>query len=94
MGTKLNQFADRTRHLKQEGAYAVLFRAQTLEAQGHDIIHLEIGQPDFHAFTNISLAGIQAITNGQTRYSPPAGIPALCAATRTLSIKLSERKRE
>lgn len=80
MGTKLNQFADRIGHLKQEGAYAVLFKAQTLEAQGRDIIHLEIGQPDFSTFPNVSLAGIQAITNGQTRYSPPAGVPALRAA--------------
>ena len=80
MGTKLNQFAGRTSHLEQEGAYAVLSKAQTLEAQGHDIIHLEIGQPDSPTFSNISLAGIRAITNGQTRYSPPAGIPTLRAA--------------
>ena len=80
MGKKLNQFAHRTSHLEQEGAYAVLSKAQTLETQGHDIIHLEIGQPDSPTFTNISLAGIRAITNGQTRYSSPAGIPALRAA--------------
>ena len=40
-------FAHRISHLKPEGAYAVLARAQALEAQGQEIIHLEIGQPDF-----------------------------------------------
>lgn len=72
-----HQLADRTSHLQPEGAYAFLARAQQLEAQGREIIHLEIGQPDFQTFDNIALSGIRAITNGQTRYTPPAGIPAL-----------------
>ena len=80
MDKPLNRFANRTDHLKQEGAYAVLFKAQALEAEGRDIIHLEIGQPDFQTFPNISMAGIKAIANGQTRYNPPAGVPALRAA--------------
>jgi aspartate/methionine/tyrosine aminotransferase len=70
-------FARRTHHLKPEGAYAVLARAQELEAQGRDIIHLEIGQPDFDTYSHVSLAGIRAIATGQTRYNPPSGIPAL-----------------
>lgn len=69
--------ADRTRHLEPEGAYAFLAKAKYLEAQGREIIHLEIGQPDFPTFTNVSMAGIRAIVNGQTRYTPSAGIPAL-----------------
>jgi len=70
-------FARRTAYLKAEGAYAVLARAQALEAQGREIIHLEIGQPDFETYPHIALAGIRAIATGQTRYNPPAGIPAL-----------------
>ena len=70
-------FAHRITHLKAEGAYAVLARAQALEAQGREIIHLEIGQPDFETYPHIALAGIRAIATGQTRYNPPAGIPAL-----------------
>ncbi|HSR20140.1 MAG TPA: pyridoxal phosphate-dependent aminotransferase, partial [Anaerolineales bacterium] len=55
-------------------------RAQALEAAGRDIIHFEIGQPDFETFENIREAGRQAIADGQTRYTPPAGMPALRAA--------------
>ena len=70
-------FSSRVAHLQEEGAYAVLARAQALEAQGRKIIHFEIGQPDFETFPHISLAGMRAIANGQTRYNPPAGLPAL-----------------
>lgn len=72
-----HQLANRTSHLQPEGAYAFLAKAQQLEAKGREIIHLEIGQPDFQTFDNIALSGIRAITNGQTRYTPPAGIPPL-----------------
>ncbi|NJD59304.1 MAG: aspartate aminotransferase [Anaerolineales bacterium] len=71
------RFASRTTHLKPEGAYQVLARAQELEAQGKRIIHLEIGQPDFETFDHIRLAGKLAIDAGQTRYTPPAGMKAL-----------------
>ena len=70
-------FAKRIHHLKAEGAYAVLARAQALEAQGREIIHLEIGQPDFDTYPHIALAGIQAIAAGKTRYNPPSGVPSL-----------------
>lgn len=79
MDRYLNQFADRVGHLMEEGAYAVLAQAQALEAQGRDVIHLEIGQPDFQTFSNVSMAGVRAIANGQTRYNLPAGVPALRA---------------
>ena len=71
------EFAQRTAHLKPEGAYHVLARAQELEATGRDIIHLEIGQPDYETFPNISLAGVRAIAEGYTRYNPPAGLSSL-----------------
>jgi aspartate aminotransferase len=70
-------FAQRIQHLEPEGAYAVLARAQALEAQGRKIIHLEIGQPDFETYPHIALAGIRAIATGKTRYNPPSGVPAL-----------------
>ncbi len=70
-------FAERVNHLAPEGAYPLLARAQALEAEGREIIHLEIGQPDAPTFDNIAQAGIQAIQDGHTRYTPPMGIPAL-----------------
>jgi aspartate/methionine/tyrosine aminotransferase len=70
-------FANRTAHLKPEGAYQVLARANQLEAAGKEIIHLEIGQPDYATFENVSQAGIEAIRAGKTRYTPPAGMPPL-----------------
>ncbi len=67
-------FATRTRHLAPEGAYQVLAKAGQLEAAGRSIIHFEIGQPDYDTGSNISLAGIKAISQGMTRYTHPAGI--------------------
>jgi len=69
--------AKRTSTLSSEGAYQVLAKAQALEKEGMDIIHLEIGQPDFPTFSNISTAGIRAIEDGHTRYTPPPGMPEL-----------------
>ncbi len=71
------EFAKRVRDLRFEGAYAVLDRAQRMEKEGREVIHLEIGQPDFATFQNIATAGIRAIAEGKTRYNPPAGIGAL-----------------
>jgi aspartate aminotransferase len=70
-------YAKRTDHLKPEGAYQVLALAQQMEADGRAIIHFEAGQPDFDTFANISLAGVRAITEGQTRYTPPIGMTSL-----------------
>jgi aspartate/methionine/tyrosine aminotransferase len=67
-------YAKRTHHLAPEGAYAVLAKAGQLEAAGKEIIHFEIGQPDYDTFSNVSLAGIRAISEGKTRYTHPAGI--------------------
>jgi len=69
-----NKFTDRVSSLKPEGAYAVLARAQALEAQGRNIVHLEIGQPDFPTPLHVSAAGIEAIRSGKTKYNPPAGV--------------------
>lgn len=67
-------FTERVTTLEAEGAYAVLARAQALEAQGRDIIHLELGQPDFSTPANVREVGIQAIRDGQTKYVAAAGI--------------------
>ena len=71
------EFAERTLHLRPEGAYQVLAKAGELERAGRHIIHLEIGQPDYATFENVSNAGIEAIKTGKTRYTPPSGIPTL-----------------
>jgi len=73
----LEDFAERVRALEPEGAYRMLARARSLEAQGREILHLEIGQPDVPTFAHISQAGIDAIVEGQTRYSPTAGLERL-----------------
>jgi len=70
-------FAHRQFHLRAEGAYEVMARSQELESKGRDIVHLEVGEPDFNGPPNASLAGIRAIANGQTRYLPPAGLTNL-----------------
>jgi aspartate/methionine/tyrosine aminotransferase len=70
-------FAERVVKLEPEGAYYMLARAQELEARGREVIHLEIGQPDEPTYANISAAGIQAIQDGYTRYTPSEGIKSL-----------------
>ena len=55
------EFTDRVHNLTLEGAYHMLARAQALEAQGREIIHLEIGQPDVPTFSITSEGASQAI---------------------------------
>ncbi len=71
------QLAARMSRLGTETAFEVLARAKALEAQGRDIIHLEIGEPDFDTPHHIVDAAIQALRDGYTHYTPSAGIPAL-----------------
>jgi aspartate/methionine/tyrosine aminotransferase len=63
--------------LGTETAFEVLVKARALEAQGREIIHLEIGEPDFDTPANIVEAAIKALREGQTHYTPAAGIPQL-----------------
>ncbi len=65
------------RSLGTEGAFAVLARARALEATGHDVIHLEIGEPDFETPPHVAEAGIAAIRAGETHYCQTAGLPVL-----------------
>ena len=69
------KFAERMDRLGTETAFEVLVRAKALEAQGRDIIHLEIGEPDFDTPANITQAAITALQQGETHYTPAAGIP-------------------
>lgn len=57
----------------------LLQQATLLEQQGHDIIHMEIGEPDFKTPATIVKAGIEAIQSGEVRYTPAAGLMALRA---------------
>jgi aspartate aminotransferase len=66
--------------LGTEGAFAVLARARALEATGKDVIHLEIGEPDFETPEHVAEAGIAAIRAGETHYCQTAGLPVLRAA--------------
>ena len=68
-------FAKRMNRLGTESAFEVLAKAKSLEAQGKDIIHLEIGQPDFSTPMNVCEAAFKAMKDGHTGYCPSAGIP-------------------
>jgi aspartate aminotransferase len=72
--------ARRMERLGTETAFSVLAKAKALEAQGRDIIHLEIGEPDFDTPSRIVEAGCRALREGHTHYTPTAGIPELRAA--------------
>ena len=63
--------------LQSEGAFVALARARELEAQGVDIVHLGIGEPDFDTPAHIKAAGVDAIEGNATHYSPSAGIAPL-----------------
>jgi aspartate/methionine/tyrosine aminotransferase len=63
--------------LGTETAFEVLAKAKALEKQGKEIVHLEIGEPDFDTPKNIKEAAVKALYEGYTHYVPSAGIPEL-----------------
>ncbi len=71
------RLAERMSRLGTEGAFEVLARARALEARGREVIHLEIGEPDFPTPAHIVEAATQALRQGWTHYGPPAGLPKL-----------------
>lgn len=71
------RLASRMGRLGTETAFEVLVRARALEAQGKDIVHLEIGEPDFDTPENIIEAGASALRSGWTHYGPANGDPNL-----------------
>ena len=70
-------FASRTEEIAPFQVMAILQQAQTLAAQGIDVIHLEIGEPDFTTPAPIVEAGIEALKQGKTHYTPALGLPEL-----------------
>ncbi len=70
-------FASRMSRLGTETAFEVLMRARALEAEGKDVIHLEVGEPDFDTPDNIVEAGATALRSGWTHYGPAPGDPGL-----------------
>ena len=88
------RLAERMSRLGTETAFEVLNKARALERQGKNIIHLEIGEPDFDTPKNIVEAGVDALHKGWTHYGPSAGLPELRQAiaeeiTRTRGVKVT-----
>src|SRR6266700_1460162 len=88
------QLARRMSRLGTETAFEVLNKARALERQGKDIIHLEIGEPDFDTPRNVVEAGVDALRKGWTHYGPSAGLPDLRQAlaeyvSRTRGVKVT-----
>src|SRR5213592_4951312 len=71
------RLAKRMARLGTETAFEVLVKARALEAEGCDIVHLEIGEPDFDTPGNIINAATGALHKGFTHYGPSAGLPEL-----------------
>ena len=71
------RIADRMARLGTETAFEVLARAKQLEREGRDIIHLEIGEPDFDTPQHVIDAACEALNSGWTHYGPSAGDPEL-----------------
>jgi len=84
------RLARRMARLGTETAFEVLVKARALEALGRDIVHLEIGEPDFDTPGNIIGAGVDALHKGFTHYGPSAGLPQL---RETIAQYVSETRR-
>ena len=85
--------ADRMHRMGTEAAFRVLARAKALEAEGRDVIHLEMGEPDFTTPGHIVEAAVKALRDGHTGYAPAAGLMPLreaiaadVAATRRIPV--------
>src|SRR5436309_1761539 len=84
------RLAKRMARLGTETAFEVLVKARGLEAEGRDIVHLEIGEPDFDTPGNIIDAATDALHKGFTHYGPSAGLPPL---RETIAQYVSEKRR-
>ncbi len=71
------QLAQRMSRIGVESAFEVLVKARALEKQGRDVIHLEIGEPDFPTPSHVVEAGKRALDEGWTKYGPTQGLPEL-----------------
>jgi aspartate aminotransferase len=91
------RLAGRMSRLGTETAFEVLNRARELEKQGKEIVHLEIGEPDFDTPANVIQAGVDALQKGWTHYGPSAGLPELRRAiagyvSRTRNVPVSSEE--
>jgi len=73
----MRPLAARMSVMSGEGALSVFARAKELERQGHSVIHLELGEPDFHPAAPVKEALKRALDEGKERYCPVLGVPAL-----------------
>ena len=73
----MSRFARRMTHIQPFHVMALLARARELEAGGRSIIHMEIGEPDFVTPSPVVEAGIRALREGRTHYTPAVGLTAL-----------------
>ena len=73
----MRPLASRMSVMSGEGALSVFARARELEKQGRSIIHLELGEPDFHPAASVNEALSRAVREGKDRYCPVIGVPAL-----------------
>ena len=80
------RLASRMSRLGTETAFEVLNRARALEKQGKEIVHLEIGEPDFDTPSNVIEAAVNALHKGWTHYGPSAGLPELRQAFAGLEV--------
>ena len=78
------KLAQKMSRIGTESAFEVLARARALEKQGRNIIHLEIGEPDFPTPRHIVEAGKRALDEGWTKYGPTQGFPELREAIASL----------
>ena len=74
------RLARRMDRLGTESAFEVLAKAKALEQSGREIVHLEIGEPDFDTPSHIVAAAREALDKGYTHYVPAPGIPELRTA--------------
>ena len=73
----MRSIASRMSVMSGEGALSVFARAKELERQGHSIIHLELGEPDFHPGASVVESAARALADGKDRYCAVTGVPAL-----------------
>lgn len=85
----MRPLALRMSRLGTETAFEVLAKARALEAHGRDIVHLEIGEPDFDTPPSIVAAGVAALERGETHYTPSPGVVELREA---IAMYLQERR--
>jgi aspartate aminotransferase len=73
----MRSIASRMSVMSGEGALSVFAHAKELESQGRSIIHLELGEPDFHPGVSVVESAAKALADGKDRYCAVAGVPAL-----------------